>query len=120
MGIVIILVGAFFGWLGFNFLKNASIASKANPQFSADTYKLCGGFIVFIAIIIIGIGVFVISIDSKMPSSVPSTSNRAEYTKTCPICHREFKDDANIKSIRLNNMCSNCYHNYETATDAGY
>lgn len=117
MGIIVIIVGAIFFWRGFTYIRDAKDYVKGT-ELNPDGYKLIGSFLIIFAIGIISVGIWAMSWDTT--SSTSSKTQRAEYTKTCPICHREFKDDANIKSIRLTNMCSNCYHNYETATEAGY
>ena len=46
---------------------------------------------------------------------LPSSSSDSE---TCENCGREFTDDANKKSIRHTNMCTNCYSNYQFGTAA--
>lgn len=35
--------------------------------------------------------------------------------KTCKVCERTFKDAENMHSITLNNMCVQCYKNYNYA-----
>lgn len=37
---------------------------------------------------------------------------------TCPVCHREFTDYENQKSIRWSNMCKSCKHDYDAVEDA--
>ena len=45
-------------------------------------------------------------------------ANKDNNTIECKVCGRKFlKDSDNGKSIKRNNMCSNCYNNYKNATD---
>jgi len=61
-------------------------------------------------------------IDSQFPShsssSSYSSSSRDENglkKKECPVCHNEFTDADNKKSLRLYSMCKQCKKNYDTA-----
>ena len=33
--------------------------------------------------------------------------------KECPVCHKEYTDADNKKSLRLYNMCTQCKKNYD-------
>ncbi len=53
--------------------------------------------------------------------AVSGGSSPAQTTppsKTCQVCNRSFTDSANMQSIRLTNMCKNCYKNFEYAMKA--
>ena len=55
---------------------------------------------------------------SYSSSSNYSSSSRDENglkKKECPVCHNEFTDADNKKSLRLYNMCEQCKKNYDTA-----
>lgn len=48
-----------------------------------------------------------------MSTDSGSSSNSGDKGSTCAVCGRTFTDYENKKSIRRNNMCQNCYKNYE-------
>lgn len=51
-------------------------------------------------------------------SSGKSSGSSSKDASKCKSCGREFTDDANKKSIRHTNMCTNCYSNYQFGTAA--
>ncbi len=48
-----------------------------------------------------------------MPTGSGSSGNSGDRSSTCAVCDRTFTDYENMKSIRMNGMCQNCYRNYE-------
>lgn len=59
-------------------------------------------------LILVGIIVFIFILLAFFGGGSTST-----HSKTCPICHREFSNPDDLKSLRWNNMCELCYKNYE-------
>lgn len=106
MGVLIIIIGCIFVWFGVNYYKKADIASKANPQFSADAYKMSGVFVIFIAIIIIGLGAWMMTWDK--PSSTISSSDHSSDHK-CAICGKSGARQITNQAGDNNYYCTEHY-----------
>ena len=60
------------------------------------------------AVLLIGIGCVIL-----LFGSMPRNHRYVAKSATCKVCHREFTNEDDVRSIKRTNMCSNCYDNYE-------
>lgn len=79
------------------YIKNLKIVEK-NKKIQA------------VAMIVVGCVILAVS---AMPRTYKTTTRSA----TCKVCHREFTNSDDVKSIKHTNMCLNCYDNYEFGND---
>lgn len=49
--------------------------------------------------------------------SMPRNHRYVAKSDTCKVCHREFTNEDEVKSIKKTNMCLNCYENYRFGVD---
>lgn len=68
--------------------------------------------IITISKVIIGICVLVFIVCLISTNTLTQHKANDTQTSTCKICKREFTDRENKQSIKFNNMCKQCYKNY--------
>lgn len=99
------------------------LASEINLEKSGSKNKKSGvgisgvGIYVFFKVIFPLICIVLALIIAAFSSggSSSSRSSSSSNSLTCRVCGRSFSDDSNKRSIRLNNMCNNCYKNFKYA-----
>lgn len=72
---------------------------------------------IFILGVILCIGVAMM-LSSCVGSSSSTTATSTSNSKTCQVCGKTFTDSDNKHSIKMTNMCKQCYSNYEYAMNA--
>lgn len=64
------------------------------------------------AALLIGIGCAIL-----LFGSMPRNHRYVAKSATCKVCHREFTNEDEVRSIKRTNMCLNCYENYKFGVD---
>lgn len=65
------------------------------------------------AALLIGIGCVIL-----LFGAMPRNHRYVAKSATCKVCHREFTNEDEVRSIKRTNMCLNCYENYKFGSEA--